>query len=226
MSESTQQRPVVAIVGVGGLGCPAAVSLAEAGVDLVLVDEDVVEVSNLQRQTLFSTADVGRDKARAAIGELGRRFPAVRVSARRGRVTAATADELLTGVDLVVDGTDDPACRFVVNAWTLRRGLPAVLGGVHRFRGLVFAHAGVGKPCFRCLFEEEGPPTETCEAGGVIGALAGVVGHLMAERALDLLAGDGAATGFVWTLDGLLGVSRRLPLEAQADCPECGEGAR
>lgn len=216
-----QVRPKVAVVGVGGLGCPAAVGLAEAGVDLILIDDDRVELSNLQRQTLFATTDVGRDKGEAARDELLRRFPGVGVEVRRGRVSWDSADRLLMGADLVLDGTDDPNCRFIVNGWTLNRGLPAVLGGVHRFRGLVLGHAGVG-PCFRCLFEEDGPETETCEAAGVIGALAGLVGHLMAERALRLLAGDGTATGFLTTLDALAARTRHLPLSRTPDCPACG----
>lgn len=220
-----QVRPRVAVVGVGGLGCPAAVGLAEGGADLILIDDDRVELSNLQRQTLFATTDVGRDKGEAARDELARRFPGVAVELRRGRVSWDSADRLLWGADLVLDGTDDPNCRFVVNGWTLRRGLPAVLGGVHRFRGLVLGHAGVG-PCFRCLFEEEGPETETCEAAGVIGALAGLVGHLMAERALRLLSGDTSATGFVTTLDALAARTRDLPLDRSPDCPACSRPAQ
>lgn len=222
MDAAKTARPRVAVVGVGGLGCPAAVGLAEGGADLILIDDDKVELSNLQRQTLFATTDVGRDKGEAARDELARRFPSVDVDLRRGRVTWDAADALLSGADLVLDGTDDPACRFVVNGWTLRHGLPAVLGGVHRFRGLVLGHAGHG-PCFRCLFEEDGPATETCEAAGVIGALAGLVGHLMAERALSLLAHDPGATGFVTTIDALAARTRHLPLARSPDCPACSK---
>lgn len=220
MEQSKRSRPRVAIVGIGGLGCPAAVGLAEGGIDLILIDDDRVELSNLQRQTLFATTDIGVDKGAVAKHELERRFPEVAVEIRHGRVTPESADALLSGADLVLDGTDDPACRFVVNAWTLARGLPAVLGGVHRFRGMVFSHAGHG-PCFRCLFEEDGPATETCEAAGVIGALAGLVGHLMAERALALLAGEGPFTTLM--LDALTARTRHLPLSRTADCPACTE---
>jgi molybdopterin/thiamine biosynthesis adenylyltransferase len=214
---ATHKRVVV--VGVGGLGCPAAVGLAEAGHDLILVDNDRVELSNLQRQTLFATTDVGLDKGLVAKRELERRFPGVQVEVRHGRVTPETADTLLEGADLVLDGTDDPACRFVVNAWTLGHGLPAVLGGVHRFRGLVLGHNGSG-PCFRCLFEDDGPETETCEAAGVIGALAGLVGHLMAERASSLLRGEDAG-GYFTTVDALESRIRNLRLLRAPDCPTC-----
>jgi len=196
----------------GGLGCPAAVALAEAGVDLVLVDDDRVELSNLQRQVLFTTADLGRAKIEVAAERLAERHPEIGVDVRAGRLTRDSADALLAGADLVLDATDDPGARFIVNDWALARGIPAVIGGVHRFQGMVLAHAGRG-PCFRCLFEEEGPEVETCAVGGVIGAMAGLVGHLQAERAIALLGpGAAAATGFVTTLDGLTGRVRDVPL--------------
>ncbi len=220
-----QSRKTVAVVGAGGLGCPASVSLVEAGVRLVLIDDDRVELSNLQRQTLFATTDLGRDKLAAARDELVRRFPeavgASDIELRPGRLTNDNADRLLEGADLVLDATDDPDCRFIVNAWTLARGLPAVIGGVHRFRGQVFAHIGEG-PCFRCLFEESGPDIETCEQAGVIGALAGMVGHLQAERALELLRGDRAGVGLVTMIDALTGRTRHLRLTRDPACPACG----
>lgn len=203
---------LVAIVGMGGLGCPVAVALADAGVDLRLIDDDRIELSNLQRQVLFGTADLGRTKLEVAAERLAERFPAIAIETREGRLSAANAAELLSGADLVVDATDDPSARFIVNDWGLAHRLPVVIGGVHRFQGMVLAHAGRG-PCFRCLFEEDGPAIETCAAGGVLGAMAGLVGFLQAERALQLLAGqDLAAAGYVTTLDGLTGRTRHVPL--------------
>ncbi len=200
----------VTIIGMGGLGCPIAVALAEAGVDLRLVDDDVVELSNLQRQILFGTPDIGRPKLEVAAERLARY--GVSVETRTGRLTALNADALLAGSDLVIDATDDPAARFVVNDWALDHHIPAVIGGVHRFQGMVLAHAGRG-PCLRCLFEEDGPEVETCAVGGVLGAMAGLVGHLQAERALRLLAGEAVAvTGYVTTLDALTGRTRDVPL--------------
>lgn len=205
-------RPRVVIVGMGGLGCPAAVTLAEASVDLVLVDDDRVELSNLQRQVLFATTDLGRPKVEVAAERLTARYPAIAVHTRAGRLTADNADALLAGADLVIDATDDPRARFIVNDWALAHAIPAVIGGVHRFQGMVLAHAGRG-PCFRCLFEEDGPEVETCAVGGVIGAMAGLVGHLQAERAIALLGpGAAAVTGFVTTLDGLSGRERDVAL--------------
>ena len=205
-------RPRVVVVGMGGLGCPIAVTLAEAGVDLVLIDDDRVELSNLQRQVLFGTPDLGRLKLEVAAERLAERYPDVRVETRAGRLAADNADVLLAGADLVIDATDDPGARFVVNDWALAHAIPAVIGGVHRFQGMVLAHAGRG-PCFRCLFEEEGPAVESCAVGGVLGAMAGLVGHLQAERAIALLgAAPAAVTGFVTTLDGLGGRMRDVPL--------------
>ena len=208
---------LVAIVGMGGLGCPVAVALADAGIDLRLIDDDRVELSNLQRQVLFGTADLGRTKLAVAAERLGERYPGVAIETRAARLTAANAEDLLAGADLVIDATDDPSARFVVNDWGLAHRTPVVIGGVHRFQGMVLAHAGRG-PCFRCLFEEQGPAVETCAEGGVIGAMAGLVGFLQAERALQLLAGqDLAATGYVTTLDGLTARTRHVPLPDGCD---------
>lgn len=214
------------IIGAGGLGCPVAVGLAEGGVDrLVLVDPDVVELSNLQRQVLYTLDDLGRPKVEAAAARLASLAPGVTVEGRRERLTTENAAALLAGVDVVVDATDDPAARFVINDQALALGVPAVLGGLLRFTGLVLAVAGGHGPCFRCLFEAPPPPEEaaTCAQAGVLGPLAGVVGHLQVRRALGLLAGDIAAhTGFVTTIDGLTGRVRDVLLPEATACPACG----
>ena len=152
--ESLRGARRVAVIGAGGLGNPVAVALAEAGVALRLVDDDRVELSNLPRQVLFTTADLGRPKLEAARDALVQRFGA-EVECVTGRLDATNRDALIGEVDLAIDATDDPAARFLVNDWGLAKGRPVVIGGVHRFLGMVFAHAGHG-PCFRCLFEEEG----------------------------------------------------------------------
>ncbi len=219
----------VLIIGVGGLGAPAALSLAEAGHALRLVDPDRVELSNLQRQVLFGTADLDRPKVACAAERLTQVVPGVQVEPVFGRFDDDTAAELLDGVDLVLDCTDDPAARFLVNDLAVARGLPAVIAGVIRFEGLVVAVAGGHGPCFRCLFETPPAPDEvlTCARSGVLGAMAGVVGHLQALRAISLLSGDvAAATGFVTTVDGLRGRVRHVPLPEGADCPTCGGLAR
>jgi len=204
----------VAIVGAGGLGNPIAVALAEAGVALRLIDDDRVELSNLPRQVLFTTADLGRDKLEVARDALVQRFGAA-VELVRGRLDLEQRDALIGPVDLAIDATDDPAARFLVNDWGLVHGRPVVIGGVHRFQGMVFAHAGRG-PCFRCVFEEEGPEVETCAMGGVLGPMAGLVGHLMAERALALLAGEPRESSLT-TIDGLARRIRKVPLPDGCD---------
>lgn len=220
----------VIIAGLGGLGCPVALALAEAGVQrLVLVDDDVIDLSNLQRQVLYTAADVGRPKVEVAAARLRAIAPGIALALHRARFTAANADALLADADLIVDATDDPAARFVINDRALAHGVPAVLGGVQRYSGLVLAVGPGFGPCFRCLFEDAPSPGEvaTCADAGVLAALPGVIGHLQAERALGLLAGDPARhTGFVTTVDGLAGRIRHVPLPDAADCPACGGVAR
>jgi molybdopterin/thiamine biosynthesis adenylyltransferase/TusA-related sulfurtransferase len=216
----------VLIIGAGGLGCPAAIGLASGGVDrLVLLDPDRIELSNLGRQVLYTTEDVGAWKVEVAAQRLKERFPSVKVESAVGRLDASNADQWISGADAVVDGTDDPATKFLINDRALALGKPAVLGGIARFHGLVLAVAGMHGPCYRCLFES--PPSKeealTCGEAGVLGPLAGMVGHLQARRTLSILDGDIAAqTGFVTTIDALNGRVRDIPLPEATGCPSCG----
>lgn len=217
------------IVGVGGLGCPAAVGLAEAGVGrLILVDPDVVDLSNLQRQVLYGTPDVGRPKAIVAAERLRARYPGVDVTARVERVTGDNLPALLAlagGADVALDCTDDPEARFWVNDAALAHGVPSVIAGLLRYQGLVVAVPRDHGPCFRCLFEEPPGPDETptCAQVGVLGAVAGAVGHLQARRALGLLRGEIAThTGFATAVDGLAGRVRSFALPVGTQCPSCG----
>lgn len=217
------------IVGVGGLGCPAALALAEAGVGhLVLADDDRVEPSNLQRQVLFSTADVGRFKVDAGRERLLERCPSLRVTAICERVSLENLDRLLAGVDVALDGTDDPAFGFSLNDRALAVGVPAVLGGVIRFEGLVLAVAPGHQGCWRCLFEEIPAADEvaSCGTAGVLGPMAGVVGHLQADCALALLADPASQTGAVTSIDGLRGRVRRIQVPPNDRCPACGAAGR
>lgn len=223
MTERTHIRALV--VGAGGLGCPALLGLAEAGVGTVrLVDDDHVELSNLQRQVLYGVSDVGRPKVDAARAQLKTRFPDLSLETEQTRLTAHNAAALLEGVDVVLDATDDPEARFVINDQAIALGIPAVLGGVIRFEGLVMGVHPAGGPCFRCLFEGPPEPGEvmTCAAAGVLGAMAGVVGHLQVERSLALLDGDlEGATGHVTTIDGLRGTTRHVAVPSRAGCTGC-----
>jgi molybdopterin/thiamine biosynthesis adenylyltransferase len=219
----------VLIVGVGGLGCPAALALAEAGVGhLLLVDDDRVEPSNLQRQVLFSTADVGRLKIDAAREHLVARFPSLRVTTIGERLALGNLDRLLATVDVALDGTDDPKFGFFLNDRALALGVPAVLGGVIRFEGLVLAVAPGHRGCWRCLFEEVPAADEvaSCGTAGVLGAMAGVVGHLQADCALALLEEPASQTGAVTTVDGLRGRVRRIRVPPSDLCPACGPSER
>ena len=214
------------VIGVGGLGCPAALSLAERGVrELHLVDPDRVELSNLQRQILFRTPDVGRPKVEVAAQRLAAAFPQTSVVPIEQRVGRDNIDQLIENVDVVLDCTDDPESRFIVNDAALAHGVPAVLGGVLRFDGLVLAVGGKTGPCFRCVFET--PPTAdeaaTCGQAGVLGPLCGVVGFLQAERAWAMLEGHVASqTGFLTTVDGKRAHIRDIPLPEAAPCKACG----
>lgn len=223
----------VLIVGAGGLGAPAALYLAAAGVgEIGLADPDAVALSNLQRQVIYAVADVGRPKAQAAAERLAALNPHVRVTPVAQALTAANARELARGYDLVLDGTDDFATRFAVNDACLAEGKALVSGALGRWSGQVgvFA-AGLTRdkplaqrqPCYRCLTPHIPPDAETCAMVGVVGALAGVVGSMMALEAVKLIAGAGEPlTGRLWLYDGLDGESRTVRLPPDPDCPACG----
>ena len=212
----------VLIVGAGGLGSPAALYLAAAGVGAVmLADPDIVDRSNLQRQILYAEADIGRPKAEAAADRLAALNPDVFVAGYHGAFDVASADELVSGVDLVLDGTDDFATRFCVNDACLRHGKTLVSGAIGRWTGQVGVFAA--KPCYRCLVPEIPPDAETCQAVGVVGALAGVVGSLMAMEAVKLIVGAGdPLAGRLLIYDGLSAETRTVRLGADPACPSCG----
>jgi molybdopterin/thiamine biosynthesis adenylyltransferase len=212
----------VLIVGAGGLGAPAALYLAAAGVGkITLADPDVVDLSNLQRQVLYIEADLGRPKAEAAAQRLMALNPNVEVEGFEGRFDDTTSDELCSQADFVLDGTDDFATRFAVNSACVDLGLPLISGAIGRWTGQVGVFAG--KPCYRCLVPEIPPDAETCVAVGVVGALAGVIGSMMALEALKVVVGAGEAlTGRLLLYDALAGETRTVRVGADDDCPVCG----
>jgi molybdopterin/thiamine biosynthesis adenylyltransferase len=212
------------IVGAGGLGSPAALYLAAAGVGtLILTDPDTVELSNLQRQVLYAEDDVGRPKAEAAADRLAALNPHIFVAGYNGAFDASTADELCEGVDMVLDGTDDFATRYEVNAACVRHGKPLISGAIGRWTGQVGVFGA--RPCYRCLVPEIPPDAETCVAVGVVGALAGVVGSMMAIEAVKLIVGAGETlTGRLTIYDALSAESRTVKVGADPDCPVCGGG--
>jgi molybdopterin/thiamine biosynthesis adenylyltransferase len=212
----------VLIVGAGGLGAPAALYLAAAGVgELTLVDPDTVALSNLQRQVLYTTVDDGRAKVEAAGERLVALNPNVRVARIEQTLTAENARDLIRGHNLVLDGTDDFATRFAVNAACVAEGITLVSGAIGRWTGQVGVFAG--RPCYQCLVPEIPPDAETCAAVGVVGALAGVVGSMMALEAVKLLANAGEPlTGRLLIYDALAAETRTVKIGADPECPVCG----
>ena len=217
----------VLIVGAGGLGAPAALYLAAAGVGTIgLVDADGVALSNLQRQVLYGSGDVGRSKVLAAGERLQQLNPNVVVEPHRRMLDADNAAGLVRGYDLVLDGTDSFETRFAVSDACVAERRPLVSGAIGRWTGQlsVFA-AGVtpGSPCYRCLVPETPPDAETCSAVGVMGALAGVIGSMMALEAVKWITGAGETlTGRLMIYDALSAEVRTVRLPPDPACPTCG----
>jgi len=212
------------IVGAGGLGSPAALYLAAAGIGtLILVDPDDVDLSNLQRQILYAEADVGQPKVEAAADRLAALNPHIFIAGAPEAFDAGNADRLVEGVDLVLDGTDDFAVRYEVNAACVRHGKPLISGAIGRWTGQVGVFGG--RPCYRCLVPETPPDAETCVAVGVVGALAGVIGSMMALEAIKLIAGAGEPLlGRLMIYDALSAETRTVKVGADPECPVCGAG--
>ena len=216
----------VLLVGAGGLGCPAALALAAAGVGtLVLADDDEVDLTNLHRQVLFEPEDVGRHKVDAACQRLAAKFPRVRFEGKKTRFLPETAKQLSRDVDLVVEGSDNFPTKFLVaDACALERK-PVVHGAALRWHGTVLAVSAEGRPCYRCLFEDV-PSGEaaSCASAGVMGPVCGVIGALMADAAIAMLRGEPRG-GVLVSFDGLALTRRTHRTRARATCPLCSETA-
>ncbi|KAB7771930.1 molybdopterin-synthase adenylyltransferase MoeB [Xanthomonas maliensis] len=223
----------VLLVGAGGLGSPAAFYLAAAGVGhLRLADDDVVDRSNLQRQILHTEDSIGHAKVQSASQRLGALNPRVQVESVQARVTAANVQALLQDVDVVVDGADNFAARYLLNDACVQLGKPLVYGAVQQFEGqLSVFDAGRRRgqaPCYRCLFPEPPPPefAPNCADAGVLGVLPGVIGLLQATEAVKLLLdiGDSLA-GRLLSFDALAMRFRDIRLPVDPQCPSCAPGA-
>ncbi|MGA8048350.1 MAG: molybdopterin-synthase adenylyltransferase MoeB [Dermatophilaceae bacterium] len=217
----------VLVVGAGGLGSPALTYLAAAGVGTIgVIDDDVVETSNLHRQPLHSDADVGRPKVDSAADRLRQVNPHVTVRTHPHRFSADGARELLTAYDLVVDGADNFAARYLVTDACALAGVPHVWASINAFAGqLSVWWAGRG-PCYRCVFPDPPPPgsVASCAETGVLGALPGVMGALQATEAVKLITGTGRpAVGRIVLHDALEGTWDEVPVRARPDCPLCGD---
>ena len=212
----------VLIVGAGGLGAPAALYLAAAGVgELTIVDPDTVDRSNLQRQVLYETDDAGRLKVEAAGERLVALNPNVEVVRIAEALTGANARALISGHELVLDGTDDFATRFAVNAACVAEHVTLVSGAIGRWTGQVGVFAA--RPCYRCLVPDIPPDAETCAAVGVVGALAGVIGSMVALEAVKVIAGAGEPLiGRLLIYDALAAETRTVRVGADPACPDCG----
>ena len=222
----------VAIVGAGGLGAPAALYLAAAGIGaLQLIDDDEVSLSNLQRQILYRGEDVGAPKVERARVALLALNAHVEIAAEHKKLTAENAAYLLKGADLVLDGTDSFATRFAINQACHDLGVTLISGAVGRWEGQVATFkSGPTKalpatqrlPCYRCLVPEIPPDAETCAEAGIVGALTGIIGSLMALEAIKEIAEAGESlAGRLLIFDGLASVSRTVRLPRDPACPVC-----
>ncbi|QSQ15859.1 HesA/MoeB/ThiF family protein [Myxococcus landrumensis] len=220
------ERSRVLIVGAGGLGCPASLALAQAGVGhLTLADPDQVDVTNLPRQLWHRPGDVGRNKAESAVAGLARAFPALSTEALPERVDANNVEGLFRAHDAVIDATDGVLTKFFLSDVAVLTGVPLVYGGVLRMQGQAM-RVEPGGPCLRCLYETPPAPdaVPTCAQAGVLGSLAGLVGAVQALLVLELLTGasrrvPGEATLHV--LEGLTLLGRRTRVERAPECPGC-----
>jgi len=217
----------VLVVGAGGLGSPVALYLAAAGVGtLGLVDFDEVDATNLQRQILHGTSDVGRPKLDSARDRLSDINPHVKLVLHATRLTSDNALEIIEKYDMVVDGTDNFPTRYLVNDACVLLGKPNIYGSVFRWEGQVSVFAVDGGPCYRCLFREPPPPglVPNCAEGGVLGVLPGVVGSLQALEAIKLILGKGESlAGRLLIFDALDLSWREMSLSRNPECPVCGD---
>jgi adenylyltransferase/sulfurtransferase len=217
----------VLLIGLGGLGSPAGLYLAAAGVGtLGLLDFDVVEHSNLQRQVVHGTADVGRSKVASAAARLAGVNPNVAIEPHETRLTSGNALGILAEYDVVVDGSDNFPTRYLVNDACVLLGKPDVYGSIYRFEGQVSVFWAERGPCYRCLYRDPPPPelVPSCAEGGVLGVLPGIIGSLQAMEAIKLLLGAGdTLVGRLVLLDALKMGFRELTLDKDPGCPACGE---
>ncbi|HEY5240360.1 MAG TPA: HesA/MoeB/ThiF family protein [Polyangiaceae bacterium] len=225
---SRRREARILLVGVGGLGCPAAMALVQAGVTrLGLCDDDEVERTNLHRQILFAEADVGTPKVEAAARALRAMTPGLELSLHRGRLLPDDAVALVREYDVVLEGSDNFPTKFLAADACMLAGVPVIHASAVRWVGTALAVGAHGRPCYRCLFEDvllaEDAPG--CAEAGVMGPVVGVIAAAQVDRALALL--DGREVGGVLvTFDGRTGALRRRAVSARRDCALCGDAPR
>lgn len=218
----------VLIIGAGGLGAPAAMYLAAAGVGTIgIADADEVDLSNLQRQIIHSTEDVGKAKVRSAKETIARMNPDVTVNACHTFVSSENIRELIRDYDFIIDGTDNFPAKFLINDACVMERKPFSHAGIIRFKGQLMTYVPGQGPCYRCVFQNP-PPKDavpTCKQAGVIGAMGGVIGSLQAMEAVKYIIGKGELlTGYLLTYDALTMEFRKIRLPKDThNCPVCGE---
>jgi adenylyltransferase/sulfurtransferase len=217
----------VLLIGTGGLGAPLGLYLAAAGIGrLGLVDFDVVDFTNLQRQVTFGSSDVGKPKAEAARARLANLNPDIQIETFETKLTSENALELFKDFDIIVDGTDNFPTRYLVNDACILLGKPNVYGSIFRFEGQVTVFGMPDGPCYRCLYPEPPPPglVPSCAEGGVLGVLPGIVGSIQAMETIKLILGRGEnLIGRLLLFDALGMKFRELKLRKNPNCPMCGE---
>jgi sulfur-carrier protein adenylyltransferase/sulfurtransferase len=217
----------VLVVGAGGLGSPVLAYLAAAGVGRIgIADDDAIDVTNLQRQILYDTAGVGKPKAATAAERLHALNPQIALDVLPVRLNTANAREIVRLYDVVVDGTDTFAARYLINDACVLEGKPDVYGSIFRFDGQVSVFGMSGGPCYRCLYPEPPPPelVPNCAEGGVLGVLAGIVGTWQASEALKLVLGIGTPlAGRLMLIDALDARVREVRIARDSACPLCGD---
>lgn len=231
LGETEKSRRVhegkVLVVGVGGLGCPAALALARAGVGIIgLIDPDVVDLSNLQRQILHSTPDIGRPKVDSAREKLLRVNPTISVATYHQRLSADNLPTLFRDYDFIIDGTDGVATKFLINDGAVLLGKPFSYAGIVQFQGQTLTVWPRRSTCLRCLFPviPSADDVPSCQESGIIGSLAGSVGILQATEALKYLCGEGdLLTDRLLTYDALALRWREVRVRRSHHCPLCGE---
>lgn len=220
-------RASVLLVGAGGLSCPAALYLAAAGVGTIgLIDADVVDRSNLQRQVLFTEADVGRPKVEVARERLLALNPGIEVRTYHELLTSENVMDVIADYQVVVNGCDNFPTRYLVNDAAVLSGKPVVDGSIFRFEGQATVYLPGEGPCYRCLYPEPPPPGEvpSCAEGGVLGVLPGIVGVIQATEAVKLILGSGQPlVGRMLVYDALDMRFRELKMRRNPDCPVCGD---
>ena len=216
----------VLLIGAGGLGAPLGLYLTAAGVGHIgLVDFDIVDFTNLQRQVTFGTSDVGKPKTEAAKARLSNLNPDVQIATYETKLTSENALELFKDYDIIVDGTDNFPTRYLVNDACILLGKPNVYGSIFRFEGQVTVFGLPDGPCYRCLYPEPPPPglVPSCAEGGVLGVLPGIIGSLQALETIKLILGGGESlSGRLILFDAVTLKFRELKLQKDSHCPMCG----